>query len=165
MIFEIVNPTDIHLALDVFEKDVSKLAIGQTLVAYTNSNPTRKYLCKIILISKEISEDKSFEVHCHFENYDKELLPGMFMNAEIEVQSKDSYVLPSEAIVNYENKKYVFIQSKRNQFQISEIQTGGSENGYIEIGDSSINALKGQNIVVKGAYSLLMKMKNTGEEE
>ena len=138
---------------------------GKLSIAYTNTNPKEKYLCKIILISKEISEDKSFEVHCHFENYDKELLPGMFMNAEIQVQSKDSYVLPSDAIVNYENKRYVFIQTTKNQFEIAEIQIGGSETGYTEIDESSTNALKDQNIVVKGAYSLLMKMKNTGEEE
>jgi cobalt-zinc-cadmium efflux system membrane fusion protein len=42
IMFELVNPTDIHLALKIFEKDVSKLFIGQPLIAYTNNNPDKK---------------------------------------------------------------------------------------------------------------------------
>ena len=165
ILFEIVNPEDIHLALDIFEKDVNKLYIGQKVFAFTNADPAKRYPCTIILISKEISEDKSFEVHCHFEKYDKELLPGMFMNAEILERSKEAYVLPSDAIVNYENKQYVFIQKGNNLFEIIEIITGSSEKGYTEIDNDSLNKLKDQTIVIKGAYSLLMKMKNTSDEE
>ena len=164
-LFEIVNPNDIHLSLDVFEKDVNKLFIGQKVFAYTNNNPVKKYRCKIILISKDISEDKSFEVHCHFDNYDKDLLPGMFMNAEIEVQNKDAWVIVSDAIVNYENKKYLFVQKKANSFEMIEVVPGDTENGYTAIDNRSLDSLRGQSIVVKGAYSLLMKMKNTTEEE
>ena len=117
-----------------------------------------------MLINKDMSPDRSAEVHCHFENYDKELLPGMFMNAEIQVQSKDAYVLPFDAVVNYENKQYVFIPKANNLFEIVEVVTGSSENGYTEIDSFSINKLKDQSIVSKGAYSLLMKMKNTSDE-
>ena len=66
VLFEIVNPSDIHLALTVFEKDVNKLSVGQQLVAYTNNNPSKKYPCEIILIGKDFSSDKAIEVHCHF---------------------------------------------------------------------------------------------------
>jgi cobalt-zinc-cadmium efflux system membrane fusion protein len=52
-------------------------------------------------------------MHCHFTKYDKTLLPGMYMNAEIELNSQ-SNVLPSEAIVNYENK--IIFLLKRKQF-------------------------------------------------
>jgi len=164
-LFEIVNPSDIHLALDVFEKDINKLSIGQTLFAFTNMNPGKKYLCKIILISKDISDDRSVEVQCHFENYDKDLLPGMFMNAELEVQSKDAFALPSDAIVTYENKQFVFVQMEKNIFEMVEVITGNAENGYTEIDKESADKMKDKPVVVKGAYSLLMKMKNTSDEE
>ena len=78
VLFELVNPTDIHLALTIFEKDLDKLFIGQKLVAYTNSQPDKKYSCEIILISKNLSDESSAQVHCHFEQYNKTLLPGMF---------------------------------------------------------------------------------------
>ncbi len=164
VLFEIVNPSDIHLALTIFEKDINKLFIGQKLIAYTNTNPEKKYPCKIILIGKDFSNDRSVEVHCHFENYDKSLIPGMYMNAEIEVKSDSVFALPSDAIVNYENKQYVFISKGNNQFEIREVKTGNSENGFTEIILSDNQSLTNDTIVTKGAYTLLMKMKNTSEE-
>lgn len=161
ILFEIVNPSDIHLALTVFEKDINKLAIGQSLLAYTNTNPEKKYPCKIILIGKDFSENRSTEIHCHFTDYDKALLPGMYMNAEIELKSQQSNVLPSDAIVNYENKNYIFVAKQNKQFEMKEITIGTIENGFTEI--ISNNDLKEATIVIKGAYSLLMKMKNVEE--
>lgn len=160
ILFEIVNPTDIHLVLNVFEKDVNKLAIGQSVLAYTNTNPEKKYASKIILIGKDFSEDRSTLIHCHFTDYDKSLLPGMYMNAQIEVKSQSSNTLPSDAIVSYENKKYVFVTTDKKQFQMKEVKIGNTENGFTEIlSDDLIEA----NIIIKGAYALLMKIKNVEE--
>lgn len=160
VLFEIVNPTDIHLALTVFEKDINKLVIGQSLLAYTNTDPDKKYPCKIILIGKDFSENRSVEMHCHFLNYDKALLPGMYMNADIEIKSQKSSVLPSDAIVSYENKNYIFIKKQNKQFEMKEVKIGNTENGFTEI---LLDAYNKENIVIKGAYVLLMKMKNVEE--
>ena len=161
VLFEIVNPTDIHLALTIFEKDINKLFIGQLLTAYTNTNPDKKYPCKIILLGKDFSENRSTEIHCHFINYDKTLLPGMYMNAEIELQSQQSNALPADAIISFESKNYIFIDKGNKQYEMTEVGVGNSENGFTEI--VSAKDFTNKNIVVKGAYSLLMKMKNTEE--
>ena len=162
VLFELVNPTDIHLALTIFEKDLDKLFIGQKLIAYSNSQPDKKYPCEIILISKNLSDESSAEVHCHFEKYDKTLLPGMFMNAAIEVKSNNVNALPDDAIIRFENKQYVFITKGKNQFEMVEVKTGDSENGFTEI--SIDEKMANETFVLKGAYNLLMKMKNTSEE-
>ena len=159
ILFELVNPSDIHLALTIFEKDIDKLSIGQSLMAYTNNNPTNKYLCKIILIGKDFSENRTTEVHCHFENYDKNLLPGMYMNAEIDIQSKSFQTLPQEAVVSFKGKNFVFIEKENKQFEMVEIQLGVVQDQYAEI-NSNVD-LSNKNIVLKGAYSLLMKIKNS----
>ncbi|MBW7867258.1 MAG: efflux RND transporter periplasmic adaptor subunit [Brumimicrobium sp.] len=162
VLFELVNPNDIHLALTVFDKDVNKLAIGQKVFAFSNSNPDKKYECKIILISKNLSNDNATQVHCHFVQYDKSLLPGMFMNAIIELSGGNAVVLPIDAIVRFENKNYVFIEKGNRQFEMTEVQIGNTENGFTEIVDTE--SLTNKNIVVNGAYNLLMVLKNTDEE-
>lgn len=162
VMFELVNPTDIHLMLTVFEKDINKLSIGQMLYAYTNNNPDKKYTCKIILIGKIISNKNAAEVHCHFEQFDKSLLPGMFMNADVELKAYKSSVLPEDAVVRFENKHYVFIVSKKNIFEMREVKIGDTENGYTAITDSEQS--ENETIAVKGAYTLLMALKNKSEE-
>lgn len=163
VLFEIINPAGIHLTLNVFEKDISKLRLGQKLLAYSNSDPMKKYKCEIILINKDISADRSAEVHCHFETSDRDLLPGMFMNAEIEQSNYQSYVLPEEALVNFEKSSYVFVAVDSNRFQMMPVQSGIVQNGKVEIKSPADDLLKSK-LVVKGAYSLLMKLKNTDEE-
>lgn len=163
VLFELINPDDIHLNLMVFEKDVSKLAIGQKVMAFTNTNPGKKYPCEIILISKDIREEGTSEVHCHFELYDKTLLPGTYMNAIVETQSGITNVLPEESIVSYQAKDYIFTSTGKNEFAMTEVKTGHKENGFIEILDAGV--LKDKAIAVKGAYTLLMTAKNKEEEE
>ncbi|AOM76403.1 efflux RND transporter periplasmic adaptor subunit [Pedobacter steynii] len=159
VIFELVNPADIHLNLKVYEKDLSKIAIGQQAVAYNNASPDQKYNTKIILVSHALNEERSAEIHCHFERYDKRLVPGMYMNAEIQVKNTKEKVLPSEAIVNFENKDYVFVQEGSHSFRLSPVQKGISENNFTVVG----NHLDDKKVVTTGAYSLLMKLKNTSE--
>jgi cobalt-zinc-cadmium efflux system membrane fusion protein len=165
ILFEIINPADIHLTLNVFEKDINKLSIGQKVLAYSNSEPAKKYNCKIMLINKDVSPDRSAEVHCHFEQYDKNLMPGMFMNAEIELNNIKAYVLPDDAIVKYENKTYVFTTKDKDRFELTPIQTGITQNGTTEIINNIVTDFENKIFVTKGAYALLMKMKNTSDEE
>lgn len=162
VLFEMVNPEDIHLNLLVFEKDVDKLFIGQTVTAFTNNDPAKKYSCKILLIGKEIGAERNTEVHCHFEQYDKTLIPGTYLNAEIAVRSRNSFVLPEDAVVRFENKQYAFVKKTDTQFEMLQVETGNTENGFTEI--LQADQVAKETFVTKGAYSLLMGLKNKSED-
>jgi cobalt-zinc-cadmium efflux system membrane fusion protein len=163
VLFELVNPDDIHLNLTVYEKDLDKIFIGQKLMAYNNHKPEIKYPCDIILIGKDLSEERNVEVHCHFEKYDKTLIPGMFMNAEVEINSNNAKVLPDDAIVRFENVNYAFVSKNINTFEMVEVKLGNTENGLTEV--TLDESLYNNNFVVKGAYNLLMQLKNKEDEE
>ena len=162
VLFELVDPRDIHLNLKVFEKDWDKIQIGMPVVSYTNNKPEKKYSGKIILIGKNISEDRAVEVHAHFDNYDALLIPGMYMNAEIEIPETQNLALPDDCIVSFEGKYFVFKQKDTNNFEMVAVEIGSSGDGFTEI----INAdnLKNSKILQQGAYTLLMTMKNKEEE-
>ena len=163
IIFELINPEDIHLNLQVFEKDLALLAVGQKLNAYNNTDPGKKHPCEIILISQDLSADRSAEVHCHFEDYDRLLLPGMYMNAEVQVKTNNSLVISEEAIVNYLGKDYVFVAIDNHQFEMIEISRGNTEKGFCELISKNVSELETKKIVTHGAYALLMQLKNKSE--
>lgn len=161
VLFELVNPKDIHVNLHVFEKDIVKLSIGQNLIVYTNSNPDKKYPCEILLISKDISIDGTAEVHCHFEQYDQTLIPGMYMNADISVDHSHVMCLPEESIVSFEGKQYIFLKEQNDSYTIKDIQTGIRDKGFVQI--LNPDDLQKKSIVIKGAYSLLLQSKKSQE--
>jgi len=160
VLFELINPDDIHLNLKVFEKDLDKISIGQKLIAYNNNQPDKKHKCEIILISQDLSAERSVDVHCHFEDYDKTLLPGMYMNADLEIDLTNSLTIVTDALVSFEGKDFVFTQKDKHTFQLVEVLKGSSANGYTQIMIKSGDSLSSLPIVTKGAYSLLMQLKN-----
>jgi len=164
VLFELVNPSDIHLALTVFEKDVDKLFIGQKVIAYSNNQASKKFDCKIILVGKNISQERAVTVHCHFEQYDKSLIPGMYMNAEVEVATHNAFVIPNAGLVRFEGKQYVFTQTENKKYEMLEVSTQNTENGFTQITFPDSTDFSNKSFVTKGAYTLLMKMKNTAEE-
>jgi len=164
VLFELVNPVDIHLALTVFEKDLDKLFIGQKIIAYNNYDYNKKFNCEIIFIGKYISAERAVIVHCHFEQYDKTLIPGMYMNAEAEVSTNNAFVIPNDGLVRFQGKQYVFTQTEPNKYKMQEVITANNENGFTQISFPDNTEMRNKIFVVKDAYTLLMKMKNTEEE-
>lgn len=161
-LFEVVNTDDVHLALMVFEKDLNKISVGQKVFAYTNQNPAKKYAAKIILIGKDFQADRSVIIHCHFIDYDKNLIPGTYMNAEVETNSENGNTVPDDAVVTWEGKQYIFQELKPKTYKMTEIKIGNSENGRTEIFNLDQKLLN-KKFVTKGAYNLLMGLKNVEE--
>lgn len=162
VVFELVNPSDIQLVLTVFEKDLEKLSPGMKLLAYSNANPDKKYTGTIRLISKGVSDKNAGEVRCQFDGFDSNLLPGMFMNADIELSVAEHWVLPADAVVRYGNKHFVFVMERHNTFRMEEVIPGTVQDGFIQL--ITTEARKSQTFAIKGAYSLLMALKNVSDD-
>jgi cobalt-zinc-cadmium efflux system membrane fusion protein len=162
ILFELIDPSNIHLNLKIFEKDLKKLSIGQKLIAYSNNDPSKKYEAKINLISRDLSPERIAEVHCHFENSDKSLAPGMYMNAEIQLENDRKLAITEEAIVNFEGSDYVFVKKSDTSFEMMPIKIGSIGNGFAEV--LNAESFKEKQLVAKGAYTLLMSLKNKSEE-
>jgi cobalt-zinc-cadmium efflux system membrane fusion protein len=158
-LFEIVNTSDTHLVLKVFEKDLQYIKKGQKVFAYTNEDPQKKWEAEIILISQDFAADRSVVVHCHFQKYDPHLIPGTFMNAEVEINNQNGATLPEDAVVTWENQQYIFEETKPNTFTMTKVAIGNSENGNTQILNLPTNFYQ-KKIVTKGAYQLLMALKN-----
>ncbi len=163
ILFELINPDDIHLNIQIFQKDIPYLAIGQKVITYTNEHPEIKHKAEIILIGRGLNESKAIDVHCHFEKPDHDLIPGMYMNVEIESSVKKSMVVNEEAVLRYENINYLVLANNDSTFELYPVNTGILEKPYIEIVNPSEKLIKSK-IVNQGAYKILMAMKNKAEE-
>ena len=162
MLFELVDPSDVHLVLNVFEKDLNSLSVGQHVTAYTNSDPGKKFQAEVILITKSLDQDRMAEVHCHFERYNPLLVPGMFMNGEVSVQNNKTLTVPEDALVRWENKFYVFTENETGKFEMIHVKPGIISQGKQQIEASGVDDTT--RVVIKNAYALLMKIKNSEKE-
>jgi cobalt-zinc-cadmium efflux system membrane fusion protein len=163
-LFEIVNTEHLHAELTVFERDLPKLKEGQR-VRFTLANESKQRTAKVHLVGRQISDERTVQVHCHLDNEDKQLLPGMYLTAWIETGNAMVDALPDEAIVQFEEKPYIFISKGNYQYQMVAVEKGSSELGFTEIILPQGFDKSTTDVVLKGAYALYSKMKNSEEEE
>jgi cobalt-zinc-cadmium efflux system membrane fusion protein len=167
VLFTIVDTEHLHAELTVFEKDFSKIKVGQKIRFALNNESTER-IATVYLIGREIAPDRTVRIHGHLDKEDKNLLPGMYLNAIIETGGAMVNTLPSEAIIDFADKKYIFVFDGKTDtvvnYRIVEIQTGNSELNFTEIilAEADLNTWQ---VVTQGAYALLSKMKNKEEEE
>lgn len=165
VLFELINPDDIHAAITVFEKDISSIKAGMKVVVMLADQPSVKYNAEVILVSKNIDDARSGIVHCHFENPNHNLLPGMFLVAVFELGNKVTEAIDEEAVVRFDGKEYVFLTKNGKSFNLQQVQTGVRENGYVELMPDSAKSWMQTRVAVKGSYALLGMLKNKMEEE
>jgi cobalt-zinc-cadmium efflux system membrane fusion protein len=162
-LFELINPDKIHLTLQVFEKDLASLSVGQKVMAYTNKDPKVMTEAEVVLITKNLDANRMAEVHCHFKKSNPKLVPGMFMNAKVSVAKTNALTVPEEAIVRWENAYYVFEEKQPGTFEMLPVTPGIAADSNQQLSAAGLNPAT--RIVLKNAYSVLMKMKNADAED
>ena len=162
MLFQIMDNQSMYAKLNVFEKDAANLAIGQKIKVYTNTQPDVFYETKIEFVNKSYSDENAIEVYAKISNTTKKLIPGNYINASIQVDNNNAFVLSNDAIVDFEDKKFVFVQdANKNSFSMQEVQIGIVTDKVSEI--RNFEMLQNKSIVISDAYTLLMVLKNKEE--
>ena len=113
-LFEVIDNTQMHLDLNVFEKDLGKISIGQE-VDFVLTNQSNKVIKgKIFGINKSFSnESKSVAVHVKINESDtKDLISGMYVAANINITNQTVQALPKDAVVRNGDKYYIYIQEE-----------------------------------------------------
>lgn len=170
VMFEIVNSSKLFLELTLFEKDADKIAIGEDIRFFIN-NETEQHKAVICQTGKSINPDRTYKVFANVVGSCRNMLPGMYVNAVIESTGNEVTALPSDAIVSFDDKYYIFVFRKNKEeagnpfteYRMVEVHKGISDGGYTEILLPEGFDVKSEKVVVKGAYNLLSAMKNAGE--
>ncbi|CAN5362941.1 efflux RND transporter periplasmic adaptor subunit [soil metagenome] len=168
VLFELNNRNDMHLALNVFEKDVRKINPGQPIRFALASETDYQREAKVFLIGKSTEEDGTVPVHAHLNiSNDVALYPGMYVKAMIETRTEDVPALPSEAIIQSEGKYFIFIQTdtanNQTTFKMIQVVKGIEQEGFVAVTLPDNFNISTSKIAIKGAYSLLSAMKNVEE--
>lgn len=170
ILFEIVNSDKLFLELSLFEKDVDKVSIGQKIHFFVN-NETEQHDAIIYQTGKSVNSDRTYKVYASVPDACKNVFPGMYVNAMIEASSNKVTALPSDAIVSFDDKDYIFVFERNKEengkpfteYRMVQVHKGVSDNGYTEVLLPKEMDVKTTQFVLKGAYNLLSAKKNAGE--
>ncbi|SHK40708.1 membrane fusion protein, cobalt-zinc-cadmium efflux system [Maribacter aquivivus] len=158
-IMEIINNDHIHLELSVFEKDIMKVKKDQVVEFKIPEASKELYFAEVHLVGTSIGENRTIKVHAHIENEDEaNFLTGMFVEANIIIETTKQMSLPSEAIAVVENESFVlFLEEKKGDtyyFKQVPVKILGSYKNRTSVSNSSTLKQDAQ-FLSKGAFSLI----------
>jgi cobalt-zinc-cadmium efflux system membrane fusion protein len=109
-IAEIVDNSQLHLDLYVYEKDLQKLKVGQTIHFTLTNNPGKEYDADVYAISNTFEQNtKAIAVHAMVKGNKQGLIDGMSITALVSLENATVDAVPTNAIVNHEGQDYIFI--------------------------------------------------------
>jgi cobalt-zinc-cadmium efflux system membrane fusion protein len=183
---EIVNNGALHLDLDVFEKDLPFLKVGQTIHFTLTNNPANEYDAQVYSIGTAFeNESKTIPIHCTVKGNKTGLIDGMNITAIVSLNNAKMPAVSTDAIVEADGKFYIFIvtrkQPENHNYEKEAVKdaedTKGTTNfkkievvkGVSNMGFTAITAVseipQGSKIVTKGAFFINAKLSNTSEHE
>lgn len=109
-LFTIVDNSKLHVDLLVYEKDLQKVKEGQKIRFVLTNQDNTEIIGKVFNVSKSFESDtKSVAVHAEILNPTKSLIPGMYVNALIDVGTREVQALPTDAVIRADGREYIFI--------------------------------------------------------
>ena len=190
-VIEIVDNSSLHLDLQVFEKDLPQVKVGQTIHFTITNNPSTEYDATVFSIGSSFENDsKTIAVHCRVNGNKKGLIDGMNITGIVSLSNVTTPAVPNDAIVNADGKYYIFVQTDKKaeehheegeeegsqkegeekkhknskNFEKVEVLKGVSDMGYTAV--TFVNEIPANaKIVTKGAFFVNAKLSNTGGHE
>ncbi|MCL7986473.1 efflux RND transporter periplasmic adaptor subunit [Sphingobacterium sp. lm-10] len=111
-IAEVLDNSQLHLDLQVFEKDLPKIKIGQVINFVLTNNPTTSYQAKVFNVGSSFqNESKTIAVHSTIQGNKTGLIDGMNVTAALSIADVATLAVPNSAIVESEGRSYLFVQT------------------------------------------------------
>lgn len=160
VLFELIDPSELHINLQVFENDARSLQPGQVVTCTLNNRPDQQFSTRITYIAHNLDENRAVAVHCHLEQKVPGLMAGNFISGEIQRNNEMVTAVPDGSVVTWQGKPYVFITRDSKVFRLTPVTTGAGSDGYTAL----LAPVPAGQLVTRNAYVLLTMLKNKSED-
>ena len=135
VLFRVADISVVWAMIDVAERDLGSLAVGQVVIVRARSFPGREFSGRISVIYPQVNrETRTARVRIELSNTDLALLPDMYVDAEIvSGNSEPVLAVPDSAVLDTGSRQAVFIEKGRGEFEPRDVKLGHRGDGYVEI--------------------------------
>ncbi|WP_418359538.1 efflux RND transporter periplasmic adaptor subunit [Sphingobacterium detergens] len=152
-LLRIAELSKVWVSAYIKEKDLGAIDQIRSVEVHIDSQPSKRLQGKIVHINQFVDEaNRNIEVLVECDNKDRLLKPGMYVNTQFEQVAAASIFIPAKAVLQFNDKSFVWVQLAPHTFMRRYVQTGVTENEQIQIIQGLSN---GEQIIGEGAFYLL----------
>jgi Cu(I)/Ag(I) efflux system membrane fusion protein len=151
VLFRIADVSAVWALVDVAERDLGAIAVGQPVVVRPRSFNGREFAGSISVIYPQVNRDtRTARVRIELANADLALLPDMYVDAVIGTGSPDPVIaIPESAVLDSGSRQAVFVDKGEGRFEPRAVKLGRRGDGYVEIRDGLDD---GESVVVSANF-------------
>ncbi|RZN08028.1 efflux transporter periplasmic adaptor subunit [Bradyrhizobium genosp. SA-3] len=137
VLFRIADISRVWATVDVAERDLGNVAVGQPVMVRARSYPGRDFKGLISVIYPQVNkETRTARVRIELANADLALLPDMYVDAEIDTGTPAAVLSVAEsALLDTGSRQAVLVDKGQGRFEPREVKPGRRGDGYVEIRD------------------------------
>ncbi len=152
-LMSIVNLDKLRATVDVYEKDIGSVKVGQKAEIQSIAFPEKKFTGEVVYISPQVEEQsQAIKVRIDVNNSEHLLRLGMFISGELIAGSdKEAITVPVTALQELNAENIVFVAGGNNKFIMTDVALGQRFGDYVEIKEG---LEEGQNVVTQGSFYL-----------
>ena len=135
VLFRIADHSHVWANVEIAERDLAALALGQPVAVRVRSYPDRVFSGKVALVYPHLNPaTRTIKLRVELPNKDHLLLPDMYAEAEIDTGSGQKVVtVPDSAVIDSGDRQVVIIDKGEGKFEPRNVQPGKRGAGYVEI--------------------------------
>jgi Cu(I)/Ag(I) efflux system membrane fusion protein len=135
VLFRIADHSVLWAIIDVAERDLGSVAIGQRATVRARSFPGKEFLGKINVVYPQINkETRTARVRVELSNPQLLLIHDMYVDAEIDTGSPEAVLaVPESAVMDTGSRQAVLVDKGEGRFEPREVKLGHRGEGYIEV--------------------------------
>ena len=152
-LLSIIDVDTLRATIDIYERDLSLVSVGQDVVLMTAAYPNKKFNGKVVYVSPQVDEHtQAIKVRVDIDNPDHLLRLGMFVSGElIYASGKKVLAVPLTAVQQLNEEDVVFMAEEGNNLKLREVVLGRTVNDYVEIKEG---LSEGEFVVTQGSFYL-----------
>ena len=137
VLFRIADHRLVWAIIDVAERDMGMVAVGQPATVNARGFPGRIFTGKINVIYPQINkETRTGRLRIELANPDEVLIHDMYVDADIDIGSPAPVLtIPESAVMDTGRRQAVFIDKGEGRFEPREVKLGHRGDGYVEVRD------------------------------
>jgi membrane fusion protein, copper/silver efflux system len=137
VLFRIADTSVVWALVDVAERDLGNIAVGQSVTVRSRSFAGRTFAGKIVVVYPQVNrETRTVRVRIELANPDAALLPDMYVDANIDTaDSAPVLAVPDSSVLDTGSRQAVLVDKGEGRFEPREVKLGRRGGGYIEVRD------------------------------
>ncbi len=151
VLFRVADTSLVWALIDVAERDLGAVSVGQPVVVRARGYPGREFAGKISVIYPQVNkETRTARVRIELSNPDFVLLPDMYVDAEIDTgRAQPVLAVPESSILDTGSRQAVFVDKGQGRFEPRDVKLGHRGGGYVEVREGVV---EGEPVVVAANF-------------